>query len=104
MKRLRVTAGIVIGLLLVLSFVVSFLQPSAVDVARVQCAERDFQGENLVLMGYRRSGGLFGIGSRETVEFQVKGAKPQKKVVVEVRQPVYFLPWQLVEIREEPQQ
>jgi hypothetical protein len=40
------------------------------------------------------------IGMTETVEFRVTGAKPPKKVVVELRQPAYFLPWEVVEVRE----
>ena len=41
------------------------------------------------------------ITAWETVEFQVKGAKPPKKLVVELRQAVYFLSWHVVEFREE---
>ena len=58
----------------------------------------------MALRGNSGSRGLFGIGNRETVEFQVKGANSLKKVMVELRQPVYFLPWQLVEFREEAEQ
>jgi hypothetical protein len=102
MKRVRITAGIAISLLLVVSLVVSFLQPSPVDAARSHCSEKGLPVENLVLLGYRGSGKLF--CQQETVEFQVKGANPEKKIVVELRQPVYFLPWQVVEFREEVQQ
>jgi hypothetical protein len=104
MKRARIIAGIAIALLLGASFVVRFLQPSPVEVARGHCAQRGFQPENLVVRGFRGSGGLLGIGNRETVEFEVKGANPSKKVVVELRQAVYFLPWQLLEFREEARQ
>ena len=103
MKRVRVIAGVAIGLLLVASFVVSFLQPSPVDVARRHCSEKGLPVENLVGLGYRGSGGLLGFGNQETVEFQVKGADRAKKIVVELRQPAYFLPWQVVEFREEAQ-
>ena len=99
MKSIRVIAGIVIGLLLVASFVVSFILPSSVEVAKNYCSKRGVQAENLELLGFRSSSGLF--GTRGTVEFQVKGVNPAKKVVVELRQPMYFLPWQVVEFREE---
>jgi len=102
MKRVRVIAEIAIGLLLVVSVVVSFLQPSPVDVARSHCSDQGVPVENLALLGFRGSGTLF--GKRETVEFQVQGANPAKKMVVELRQPAYFLPWQVVAFREEVQQ
>ena len=102
MKRNQIIAGIAIGLLLVASLGVSFLQPSPLDVARSHCSEKGVPAENLALLGYRSSGKIF--ANRETVEFQVKGVNPAKKVVVEVRQAAYFLPWQVVEFNEEVQQ
>jgi hypothetical protein len=103
MKRVRVIAGVAIGLLVVASFVVAFLRPSPVDVARRHCSEKGLPVENLVGLGYRGSGGLLGFGNRETVEFQVKGADRANKVVAELRQPAYFLPWRGGEFREEAQ-
>ena len=44
-----------------------------------------------------------GFGNQETVEFLVKGTGRTNKIVVELRQPAYFLPWQVVESREEAQ-
>jgi hypothetical protein len=101
MKRVQVIAGIALGLLLVASIAVSFLQRSPVDVARSHCSEKGVPVEKLALLGYRGSGTLW--AKRETVEFQVKGANPGNKVVVELRQPVYFLPWQVVDFREKGQ-
>jgi hypothetical protein len=101
MKRLRMIAGLTIGLLLLASIVAMFLQVPPAEVARSHCAQRGFQAENLVLSGYRGTGNLF--GKEETVEFQIKGANPPRKVVVELRQPVYFLPWQVEAVREEAQ-
>jgi hypothetical protein len=99
MKWGRVAAGLGIALL-GLSLAAGFFQPSPVEVARDYCAGRGLPADKLVLRQYRGTGGLFGIGNRETVEFQVQGAAP-KKVVVELRQPVYFLAWQVVDYREE---
>jgi hypothetical protein len=96
-------AGIAIALLLVASFVVSFLQPSPVDVARRHYSEKGLPVENLVVLGYHGSGGLLGFGNQETIEFQVKGPGRAKKIVAELRQPAYFLPWRVVEFREEVQ-
>jgi hypothetical protein len=101
-NRLQVNAGVAIGLLLVASVAVSFLQRLPADVARSHCSEKGVPVVNLVLLGYHGSGALW--AKRETVEFQVKGTKPAQKVVVELRQPVYFLPWQVVDFREEVQQ
>src|SRR3981081_2191315 len=101
MKRNRIIAVIAIGLLLVASLVSAFFQPSPMEIARAHCSERGFQAENLALLGYRDSGTLF--GKTGTVEFQVKGANPARKMVVELRQSMYFLPWQVVDFREEVQ-
>jgi hypothetical protein len=100
MKRVQVIVGIGIALLLLASVVGSFLQPSPVDVARDYCsALRGVPVQNLDLLGYRSSGFLF--DNRQTVEFHMKGADPATKAVVELRQLVYFLPWRVVEFREE---
>jgi hypothetical protein len=102
MKRVQISAVLAIGLVLTTSVALSFLQPSPVDVARSHCSENGVPVENLVLLGYRGSGALW--AKRETVEFQVRGTNPAKKVVVELHQPVCFLPWQVVDFREEVQQ
>jgi hypothetical protein len=70
---------------------------------RQQGLEKGHPVENLLLLGYRGSGGLLGIGNQETVEFQVNGPGRAQKIVVELRQAAYFLPWQVVEFREEAQ-
>jgi hypothetical protein len=98
MRWVRFIAGIAVGLLVAASLVASYRQPSPVDVARKHCTERGVAAETLATLGYR--GSPSPVGARETVEFQVKGAKPPKKLVVELRQPVYFLPWHVVELRE----
>lgn len=99
MKLLRLVAGITIGLLVAASLVAWYRHQSAVDVARQHCIEQGVAAEKLALHGYQAS--LMPVGAWKTVEFFVKGAKPPKKLVVELRQPVYFLPWQVVEFREE---
>jgi hypothetical protein len=99
MKRVRLIAGITIGLLVAASLVAWHRQPSPVDVARQHCTEQGVAAEKLAILSYR--GSQIPVGAWETVEFHVKGANPLKKLVVELRQPVYFLPWQVVEFREE---
>jgi hypothetical protein len=99
MKRVRLIAGITIGLLVAASLVAWYLQPSPVDVARQHCTEQGVAAEKLAMLGYRGSGNLF--GKRETVEFEVKGANPPRKLVVELHQAAYFLPWQVVELRQQ---
>jgi hypothetical protein len=98
MKRFRIIAGTVVGLLLLASLVAALLQAPALEVARNHCAQRGFKAEHLVVLGYRGTGNLF--GREETVEFQIKDANPPRRVVVELRQPAYFLPWQVAEFRE----
>jgi hypothetical protein len=101
MKRLRVIAAIVVVVLLVVSIVVSSQLPPAVEVARDHCSGKGFPAQNLALLGYHGSNGL--VANRQTVEFQLTGANPAKRLVVELDQPVYFLPWQPVSFREEAQ-
>lgn len=109
MKRV-INAGIVIASLLVASLVAAFLHRSPVAVARDFCARQRFQPvgangakkESLTFSGSRGSRGPLGIGNRETVVFRVEGANPPKQVVVELRQRVFFLPWQAQMWTEEP--
>lgn len=102
MKRLRIMGATAVGLLIAASLVAAVRQPSALDVARGDCAERGFPAENLALLGYRVGGSP--PDQRQTVEFQIKGADPPKKVALVLRRPVYFLPWKVVDFREEVQQ
>ena len=99
MKRARVIIGVSVLLLVLASVAVTWLQPSAVQVARVRCLSEGWRPEDLVLREYRGTGTLF--NQRETVEFQVKGAQPPKAVRVELRKPVCFLRWQVMEVGEE---
>jgi hypothetical protein len=99
MKRVRFIVGVTVCFLAVASLVAWYRQPSPVDVARRHAAEQGIAAESLVLLGYEGSGNLF--DRKETVQFQLPGAKPAKKLVVELRQPVYFLAWQVVDFREE---
>ena len=101
MKPFRVIAAIVVVVLLLVSIVISWLLPPPVDVARDFCLKKGFEAQKLTLLGYHGSNGL--IGNRQTVEFQLAGANPPKRLVVDLDQLVYFLPWQLVSIREEAQ-
>jgi hypothetical protein len=99
MKQLRVIAGIAIVLLLVVSVVVAYRQPSPLDVAQDYCSEKGFPAETLAVLSHSGSFGLF--ANRQTVEFRVKGTNPGRRLVVELHQPVYFLPWRPVGLREE---
>jgi len=99
MKRVRIFTGITIGLLVAASLIAWYRQPSYLDVSRQHCTEQGVAAEKLAALGYRSS--ETPVGARATVEFQVKGANPPTKLVVELRRRVYFLPWQIVEFRKE---
>ena len=99
MKWVRLIAWITVGLLVAASLVAWYNQPSPLDVARQHCTDHGVAAEKLAVLGYR--GSPRPVGAWETVEFQVIGARPPKKLVVELRQGVYFLPWRVVEFREE---
>jgi hypothetical protein len=99
MKRVRLLAGVTVCLLVVASLVAGYRQPSPVDVARRHCAEQGIAANSLTLLGYHGSGNL--VGKKETVRFHLNGARPAKNLMVELRQPVYFLAWQVVDFREE---
>ena len=99
MKRVRAIVVITVCVLAAASLVGWYVQPSAVEVARRHAVERGFAPESLVLLGYQGSANL--IGRTETVRFQLQRAMPTKKLIVDLRQPAYFLAWQLVDFREE---
>lgn len=94
----RIAVIAVLGVLLVGSFVISSQLPSPVEVAKIHCSEKGIPAESLALLGFKGSSGLF--ANRQTVEFQIKGADPAKRLVVDLTQPVYFLPWQLLSFLE----
>jgi hypothetical protein len=100
MKRFLSMVGAAVCLFVAASLVGAYMQTSPVEVARRHAVERVVAGESLLLLGYQSSANL--IGRKETVRFQVQGAKPPKKLAVELQQPVYFLPWQVMDVREEP--
>jgi hypothetical protein len=99
MKRNRIIGGLLFAVLLAASFVAAYYQPAPVDTARAACTDRGIGAEKLALLGFRGTGQLF--GRRETIEFRVQGANPPKKIVVELHQWAYFLPWQVADFREE---
>jgi hypothetical protein len=101
MKRARVILGVCVLLLVLASVAATLSQPSSVDAARAAAVGAGWRAEGLVLLGYRGTGTLF--NQRETVEFLVQGAQPPKTVRVELHKPVYFLGWQVVDVREEAQ-
>jgi hypothetical protein len=99
----RAVAGIVVALL-VAGLVIWCLQVTpadAVEIARRHCVEKGMNAEDLLTEQYHTTGNLFGW--KATVEFQVKGSKPPKKVVVEMRRPGYSRTWQVEDFREEAQ-
>src|SRR5437868_15215151 len=97
MNRGRVVAVVAVGALLATAVIAAFLYPSAVDVARGQCARQGIPTDGLAVLRYSESGNVF--GKTGTVEFQMRAADPPKKVVVNLRQYAFFLPWQVVELR-----
>jgi hypothetical protein len=99
MKKSRFIGRVLILVLVGASVVAAFLQRDPLAVAKEACAERGIGPDGLVLLGYDRHGRL--LGRRETVRFERKGPGPAKQVVVELLQHAYFLPWQVLEVREE---
>jgi hypothetical protein len=94
--------GAFFAVLVVVSLVVWYVQPSAVDFARESLAKRDGVAPNeLELVGYESSSPLTPVVmSTTTVEFRVKGAEHSKNRVVELFRVVYFLPWWVSAYRE----
>jgi len=100
MKRIRAIAGICLGLLLVASFVVGFMRPSPIEVAKAKCVQEGWLDHDLDLMKHKGSEGWF--ANQIVVEFQARQVGgPRNAIRVELRQPVYFLAWEIVEYREE---
>ena len=101
MNKSRLIAWIVTALV-VASVVATYLQRSPSEVARAHASEHGTPGESLSLLSDVSSRPI--IAASATVTFQVKGAVPLKNLVVELRRPVYFLPWQVVGFREEAEE
>jgi hypothetical protein len=99
MKRNRLIVTLLFGLLFAAGLVVAYLQPTPMSVAQAACAERGVGADGLALLKSRRTGRLF--VRHETLEFQVRGANPSKKIVVELHQWAFFLPWRVTDVREE---
>ena len=102
MMRSRSISRIVTGVLIAASLVASFLQHSPEEVARQHCAELGVAPDKLAMVSYQRSG--LPVAASATIEFRIQGSSPPKKLVAELRQPMYFLPWHFVRFREEAQQ
>ena len=98
MTKTRFITLIPIGLLIVATIAISFVQPSALDVARSYCSEKGIPADDLGLLGYQESSSL--LSKQHTVTFQMKGSKPAKRFVVELQKPVYFLPWHVADFQE----
>jgi hypothetical protein len=104
MKRIRLIIGIgvilIVGVLVGLSFLVASRLPLPTDLAREYCAAQGIPAQNLALIRYQSSDRIF--ANNATVEFQVTGANPARRVVVELNQPVYFLAWQPMDLTDLP--
>jgi hypothetical protein len=89
-------------LLVALSLLAWFVQPSAVDFAREALAKRmGVAADELELVDQKSFAPLSpAVLSTMTVEFQVKGAKRSHKRAVDLFRLVYFLPWWVSEYRE----
>ena len=98
MNRGRILSGIVTALV-VASVIATYLQSSPVDVARAHVSEQGIPVESLSPLSNDSSDAI--VAASASGKWQVKGAAPPKNVVVELRRPVYFLPWQVVEYRAE---
>lgn len=85
--------------MVVASVVAAYLQPSPSDVARAHVSQQGTPAESLSILSSVSSNSI--VAASATVTFQVKGAVPPKKLFVAMGRPVYFLPWQVVEYREE---
>jgi hypothetical protein len=96
-------AAVTCGLLLVASLVAWYLQSPPVSVARQYLSEQlAVAPDDLELVGHRGNFWTALVRADMTVELRVKGAK-QPKRVVNLARPVYFLPWCVSGLREEPE-
>ena len=98
MKRFGALIAVVLSLLLLVVLAISLLTASPVDAAKDKCVEQGWQEQDLIVMGFKSSGGIFSRSGR--VQFQTKNQGPPKTIRVELRKPVYSLRWQVVEYDE----
>ena len=95
----RRIVGLTLAVLTAVSLIVGSLQRPPEEVASAYCNEHGLTADKLALLGYRSN--AMPVASRQTIEFQIKGSNPPKKLVVTLHQAIYFLPWHVVQSREE---
>jgi hypothetical protein len=89
-------------LLLVASIIAGVNQSPPLVVARQYLSEQQgIAPDDLLLVGQHDLSRRHDLMSKMTFEFRVKGAENSKKQVVELSQPVYFLPWRVSALRED---
>jgi hypothetical protein len=100
--RAWIMSATLVSLLVAVSLVSWYVQPSALDFARESLAQREgVAPDELELVGYESFSPLTpAVMSTMTVTFRVKGAERSKKQVVELCRLVYFLPWWVSAYRE----
>jgi hypothetical protein len=101
MRRFQILVGFLVVALLGVSVLAMYCVEPAMDVAKAECARRGYADKDLSLRGFRGSGGLFGM--TQTIQFNVAGVNPPKKLVIDLRQSTYFLSWRVESVREEAQ-
>ncbi len=103
MKRFLILLAVVAGLVFVLNLL-SYTGDRAIrDLAIEKCQEKGLQQQDLYLLEFRYEPTLLnylGFAHRGTVEFQIRGAEPPKKVRVELVRHANLMPWEVDRVTE----
>jgi len=92
----RVIVRVGAGAVLLVLFVLAFIHASPEAEARRRCVQAGWDERDLT--GKRVRWTNWPILRRGEVEFSTRS----KKIFVELKQPVFFLDWQVTDYREEP--
>ena len=98
MKRYGNIFSLIVGVLIACLVTLSVFSPTLVDAAQTKCTDEGWQEQNLTLLGFTSSGGLFGRSGR--VEFTATNKNVTKTIKIELRKPMFAIRWQVIRYDE----
>lgn len=98
MKRYGTIISGIVGVLFACLFALDVFSPTPVDAAKTKCTDEGWQEQDLTLLGFTSSGGLFGRNGG--VEFTAKNKNITKTIQIELRKPMFAIDWQVIKYDE----
>lgn len=90
-QRIRIIGFALSILLVILLVITSLTAPDPLGAALDECITKGWNSEDLAVMKYASTGGIFGM--QGMVEFQVKGSIPKKVIQLKLQKPALSRRW-----------